>query len=470
MPIMYYGSNLSENMTETPEGYLICRNVPIGRTGWMRYLGEELGLDDMKGEIIKVHRSAEELFSKATIASFEGKPVTNNHPIENLDVKTVALVNRGHATNVRPEGDLLLADLFIIDEGLIAEIKNGKREVSSGYDCYWEPTTDGKYEQREIVGNHIAIVETGRAGSRVAIKDAAIQDAAIQDDNNISTTEGSFEMAKNFFKKKLTALGWKAFVKDAEPEEIAKAMDAFGEEKEDAKDEFPPKKEDKKEDAKDESPALEGLEQNKMNEILTAIAGLTQAVAALQRSDAGVHSEISALDAFKELEKEVGDAAPEEKEEAKDAEAEEKEAKDAEPEEKEEAKDAETEEKEEAKDAEVIETKDCSAKDDDDEEEDKDKKKAADNAFKSLVRDMKPIIMGIKNEKERNAAAAKFAKSVRDARGAKTISGYGAIVTAVAGNKKNLMDKAAQQVATRQDDLQVSCDKWNANNAQKGGN
>jgi hypothetical protein len=196
-------------------------------------------------------------------------------------------------------------------------------------------------------------------------------------------------------------------------------------------------------------------------------------VAALQRSDAGVHSEISALDAFKELEKEVGDAATEEKE-AKDAEAEKKEAKDAkdaDPEEKEEAKDADSEEKEEAKDAEVIETKDCSAKDDDDEDEDdKGKKKAADNAFKSLVRDMKPIIMAIKNEKERNAAAAKFAKSVRDARGAHATNGYGAIATAVAGNKKSLMDKVATQAVTRQDDIQTSCDKWNANNAQKGGN
>ena len=61
--------------------FLICRNVPIARIGDQDYLGSEIGLDgDEAGKVIPVHRNPEEVFSDATIASFEGKPVTNDHP------------------------------------------------------------------------------------------------------------------------------------------------------------------------------------------------------------------------------------------------------------------------------------------------------------------------------------------------------------------------------------------------------
>ena len=30
--LAYYGSSISGNMVRTPEGFLICRNVPIART------------------------------------------------------------------------------------------------------------------------------------------------------------------------------------------------------------------------------------------------------------------------------------------------------------------------------------------------------------------------------------------------------------------------------------------------------
>ena len=43
---VFYGSRLSDNMTLTPEGYLICLNVPIARTGSQQYLRSELGLLD----------------------------------------------------------------------------------------------------------------------------------------------------------------------------------------------------------------------------------------------------------------------------------------------------------------------------------------------------------------------------------------------------------------------------------------
>ena len=172
----YYASRISDNQAKTPEGYLICLNVPIARTGWQEYLPQELGLEGSAP--LQLYRSEEEVFHPAAIASFEGKPVTSEHPPEWLSPTNVNAYMRGVATNVRrgsdTETDLLLADLIVYDPILAAEIGAGKREVSSGYDYICVPLSgdqEGKYEQKTIRGNHIAIVREGRAGKRVAVKD-----------------------------------------------------------------------------------------------------------------------------------------------------------------------------------------------------------------------------------------------------------------------------------------------------------
>ena len=172
--LAYYGYKISPNQLETDEGFLICRNVPIARTGDQQYLASELGLDGDK--VVTVHRPEEEVFSEATIASFEGKPVTDNHPSELLDSSNVTIHSKGHAQNIRRGAgewnDYLVGDLFVQDERLIEEVRNGKREVSCGYSVDYIDNGDGTYTQRNIRGNHIAIVEEGRAGHKAAIMDS----------------------------------------------------------------------------------------------------------------------------------------------------------------------------------------------------------------------------------------------------------------------------------------------------------
>ena len=172
--ITYYGYTISPNQLETDEGFLICRNVPIARTGEQEYLGTELGLDT--SDVVKVYRPEEEVFSDATIASFEGKPVTDNHPSDLLDNETATAHIKGHAQNVRRGSgewkDYLVADLHIQDAELIREIKNGKREVSCGYMVEYVPNGDGTFTQKNIRGNHVAIVDEGRAGHAAAIMDS----------------------------------------------------------------------------------------------------------------------------------------------------------------------------------------------------------------------------------------------------------------------------------------------------------
>ena len=44
--MLYYGTHLTNNLSiREPEGYLLCLNVPVARTGTQEYLPEELGIN-----------------------------------------------------------------------------------------------------------------------------------------------------------------------------------------------------------------------------------------------------------------------------------------------------------------------------------------------------------------------------------------------------------------------------------------
>lgn len=220
MAIAYFGSPISPNQLETSEGYLICKNVPIARTGKQDYLAREMGVADADPErVIPVMRNPEDVFSVETLASFEGKPVTLTHPPEDVTPENWAAYAKGHVQNVRRSGDYIMADLVITDPMLINQVRSGSmRQVSCGYHCDY--TADGTgYKQTRIRGNHVAVVPLGRAGAAVSIQDAAPE--AEKERDRMST----------FRESVLCLLGMAA--KDATEEEIKnmaatanKALDA----------------------------------------------------------------------------------------------------------------------------------------------------------------------------------------------------------------------------------------------------
>jgi hypothetical protein len=238
----YFGSKISPHMTKTPEGYLICHDVPVARTGKYQYLGKELGLDKGENDLFDVFRDESEVFSPKAIASFNSKPVTNDHPPDLLTPENTQRYCMGVAESVRrskDNPDLLLADLVIYNERLIKEIENGKREVSCGYEYELIENKDGTYSQRNIVGNHIAIVDKGRAGDRCKVMDS---NKEINNREEKKKRMGFFsyfnknaEDAKDF----LTSVGLKKFAEDAEPEEVMQAINALTKANKQAKDEFP---------------------------------------------------------------------------------------------------------------------------------------------------------------------------------------------------------------------------------------
>lgn len=213
---MYYGSKISDNMTKMPEGFLLCQNVPIGRTGSQEYLGQELGLEyGMRCEVL---REEAEVFAVAAIASFEGKPFTDEHPPSEVTPENASQYIKGVVRNVRrgegEQADLLLADILVYDKEVIAEIERGKREVSCGYNCQYEQTGENQYKQTNIIGNHVALVEKGRAGGRVAIKD---------EKPNRRREKRMGQQTK----KSVLGRMFGGFAQDATPEELELALDAM---------------------------------------------------------------------------------------------------------------------------------------------------------------------------------------------------------------------------------------------------
>lgn len=184
---VYVTERLSGRKARTPEGFLLCEGVAIARTGVMLYGPGETPIQPGPDGITRISRDPEEVFRPETIASFNGKPITIGHPPDDpLDPDappvhpsnwrefTVGVVlNPRRGTGL--EDQLLLADLLIQDQYAIEEVEAGKREVSCGYDARYreDETRPGYGWQVNIIGNHLALVDSARCGSVCRIKDAA---------------------------------------------------------------------------------------------------------------------------------------------------------------------------------------------------------------------------------------------------------------------------------------------------------
>ncbi|WP_445494416.1 DUF2213 domain-containing protein [Photorhabdus sp. SF281] len=179
----FFTTRLGETRYLQADSSLLCKDVPIARTGTQTYLPEEIDLQPDASGLVTVYRTEDEVFSPETMASFEGVAVTLDHPED--EEGNVVFVNpsnfselaHGHIQNVRrgtgDKSDLLVADVLVKRQEAIDAINAGITDVSCGYDTQYKQIAPGKGRQYQITGNHLAIVKNGRAGSRCAIGDSA---------------------------------------------------------------------------------------------------------------------------------------------------------------------------------------------------------------------------------------------------------------------------------------------------------
>lgn len=280
--LAYYGSQISPHLVDTPEGFLICKDVPIARTGPQDYLARELMLDGDPDRLVTVQRHPEDVFEEATLASFEGKPICDGHPPENVGPENYAAYTKGHVQNVRRDGEYIVADLYINDANLANEVRNNvKREVSCGYLCNYVPDGAG-YRQERIRGNHVAVVPKGRAGAAVAIHDTAPE-----------AEKGRNKHVSDFWKSVLTAFGMAA--KDASPEELntmvettAAALDAEPVKTPDAE---PAKEEPAEEKPTEDAEVIEAPKGDDIGSKLDRILEMLEAKARGGRGEHRLHDE-----------------------------------------------------------------------------------------------------------------------------------------------------------------------------------
>jgi hypothetical protein len=186
-----------EKYEVTPEGYLRAW-ASIARTGIQLYT-------DADGSVRREYRPETEVASPDSLASFAGKAITSEHPPVLLDAANTKDYQVGFSgTEVVYDNGFVKAVMTITDEDTIERIMRGDaREVSAGYRVNYDPTpgvTDSgeHYDgiQKEIIGNHIAVVRRGRAGPQVKLH-LDRQDAA--DPSLISIEENTTMSAKVVF-------------------------------------------------------------------------------------------------------------------------------------------------------------------------------------------------------------------------------------------------------------------------------
>ena len=168
--IRYDNFNFDDvKLKKTSDGYLEGHAI-ITRVGVFTYINPD-------GSTRKELRTPEEVFKKDAMDSFKLLPMTDDHPQEIVNSDNYKELSIGYTgEDVKKDGDYLISNLKITHNDSINQILNGKRGLSCGY------TTDlvkkdgihnGEsydYIQTNIRGNHLAIVDMGRAGEMARLK------------------------------------------------------------------------------------------------------------------------------------------------------------------------------------------------------------------------------------------------------------------------------------------------------------
>ncbi len=166
-----------------PDGRLHVAVTNISKACVNPYYGHEipgyeiLGLEPNK--IYKLLRDPEEL--QKAVDSYNGVPLLLQHQAATADDHPSDLVIGATGTDAEFVYPYLRNSLVIWPEHAVELIESGEqKELSCGY-RYTPDMTPGTFKgepydgvMRDIVGNHVALVKEGRAGSDVAVGDRAL--------------------------------------------------------------------------------------------------------------------------------------------------------------------------------------------------------------------------------------------------------------------------------------------------------
>ena len=184
----------TEVFTQSPEGYLVGRAC-VTNIGIFPYLYAD-------GSVQYELRHPDDVFDYDSMKSLKLKPLTNDHPSVPITSENIKDYRIGTLGDDPSNGDnlYLTIGMSIQDKQAVQDVLGGKRELSCGYSAdvvdetgTWLGMPYTK-RQKNIVYNHCAIVNSGRAGETARIRldsgDAImIQETAPLGESNIENNK-----------------------------------------------------------------------------------------------------------------------------------------------------------------------------------------------------------------------------------------------------------------------------------------
>lgn len=179
-------------------GWPEIKNNPISKVGVFDYRGSQIPGAPDPNKMYRVLRPEDELNSPEAIDSFKLLPWIDNHVMLGEGVGLMPADKKGVqgviGQDVHFQDGTLYGNLKVFSGALADLIEAGKRELSCGYRCTydWTPGVwNGQpYDavQRNIRGNHLALVKNGRMGPDVAVLDHS------DTDRFVFTCDSTFEV------------------------------------------------------------------------------------------------------------------------------------------------------------------------------------------------------------------------------------------------------------------------------------
>jgi hypothetical protein len=178
----------------TKEGHLVATARVAKANNIQDYMPSELGMaPKADGSPYRIFRSEAEVFAKDAVSSAAHRPVTIDHPKEDVSAanwKTLAVGDTGG--EVLRDGDFLRIPIMVMDAKGVKAARTTHQEFSLGYSADLDMTPgkfgDAEYDgsMRDIRVNHLALCGTARGGSELRIVDE--RPAHLRDDFNPEKT------------------------------------------------------------------------------------------------------------------------------------------------------------------------------------------------------------------------------------------------------------------------------------------
>jgi hypothetical protein len=186
-------------VSKTTEGYLRGSAV-VSRSGVFEYA-------NLDGSIRRELRHPDDVFKLSSLDTLKMIPITDDHPNALVNVDNANTLQVGYTGETyKVDGDNIVVSLTVTKKDSISKISSGRKcAISLGYSTNLvkeSGTYKGErydYRQTNVVYNHVALVDAGRAGiaARFRMDGKTLIDSDVSECNFTRLDEGIFNIKED---------------------------------------------------------------------------------------------------------------------------------------------------------------------------------------------------------------------------------------------------------------------------------